>query len=540
MYTVRRSTVNNPRRPQKVVEPPPKKKKTGLIILIIVIIVILILVVVLVVFFLRRRANISNSTSTPTLCKSNADCTGGKKCNVVTGQCIQCFNDTDCSGATPVCNLATATCIAGCTVDSDCSGATPVCDTGAKICVAGCVTNANCTTLTEPICDTVNKTCVGCLFNTDCTGVSEVCEPSSKTCIPGCFNNTDCSGATPVCNLGTNLCVACLANSDCSGATPACDLGTNICVECTNNGDCSGNTPICKIGTKTCVTCLTNADCTAPASICNTTTNVCAECFADSDCTAPDTCNTTTQQCCVETTQSPITNFFKNFIGTIGTGAPLSPYQAALNWGAAFPQDPAKVKASIRIYTLTDVFLGKTPDFTPTNGTNLLQTTILTMTNGTVFHANVGYKFALEIRSGCETWTEISSLNLPFIADGWSCGGNSLPTLPAPTFETGSAPNRTITIGWTSNNAIIGPFAVGICIDRTPAYPNDYDYLFRDVPVTGFFNYSVSVTIPAGPTLTGGTSYFGAWMFKESVCIGLLNSDLNNVFVPYSGTFTAF
>lgn len=531
MYTVRRSTVNNPRRPQKVVEPPPKKKKTGLIVLIIIIIVILIVVVVLVVFFLRRRANASASTSTPTLCKSNADCTGGKKCNVVTGQCIQCFNDTDCSGATPVCNLATATCIAGCTVDSDCSGATPVCDTGAKICVAGCVTSADCTTLAEPICDTVNKTCVGCLFNTDCTGVSEVCEPSSKTCVPGCFDNTDCSGATPVCNLGTNLCVACLANSDCSGATPACDLGTQTCVECTNNGDCSGNTPVCKTATKSCVTCLTNADCTAPASICNTTTNVCAECFTDADCTLPDTCNTTTQQCCVETTQSPITNFA---VSQIGTTAGVNPDYPLMNWVAEFPQDPTKVKAAIRMYSSTGVFLDKTASFTPTANTiNIIQTTDLSsMLNGTLVHSNVSYKWALEIRSGCETWTEISSLGLPFITAGRNCQNGSS-QLQYPDTASASVATRDIALKWPFD---AGTMALGITLDRTPAYPNDYDYIFRNVPsvADGYGGFISTVTIPAGPTLTAGVTTWAAIAFREAPnCLGLISTNNNNSLFYY-------
>jgi hypothetical protein len=529
MYTVRRSTVNNPRRLQKVVEPPPKKKKTGLIVLIIIIIVILIVVVVLVVFFLRRRANASTSTSTPTLCKSNADCTGGKKCNVVTGQCIQCFNDTDCSGATPVCNLATATCIAGCTVDSDCSGATPVCDTGAKICVAGCVTSADCTTIAEPICDTVNKTCVGCLFNTDCTGVSEVCEPSSKTCVPGCFNNTDCSGATPVCNLGTNLCVACLANSDCSGATPACDLGTNICVECTNNANCSGNTPVCKIGTKTCVACLTNTDCTAPASICNTATNVCAECFTDADCTLPDTCNTTTQQCCVETIQAPITSFV--VVQIVNAFFQPVPEEAILECLLNIPQDATKVKAAIRMYSQTGVFIGKSPDFTPLN--NVANTVnMFPMTNGALLHGKVIYKFALEIRSGCETWTEIS----PLTADKSKDCSSAVQYYPNLTGGSASAGSRSISSHYSSQ---LQDTAIAVCLDRGPAYPNDYDYIFRNVPSVsdGYGGYSFTVTIPAGPTITSGVTTYAIWGFKETSCFELATGNLLNSGYHFAGTF---
>ena len=90
-----------------------------------------------------------------------------------------------------------------CTQNTDCSGATPVCDTTSQICVA-------------------------CLASSDCSGDTPVCDTSTESCV-GCLTGSDCSGATPICNTSTNTCVGCASDADCSSTV--CDVDTGSCVD---------------------------------------------------------------------------------------------------------------------------------------------------------------------------------------------------------------------------------------------------------------------------------------------------------------------
>ncbi|MEL6183120.1 MAG: hypothetical protein AAFU79_00755 [Myxococcota bacterium] len=94
-----------------------------------------------------------------------------------------------------------------CQMNTDCSGATPICD-AAGSCVA-------------PLCQT----------NAECSGATPVCEAPGICVEPLCQTNADCSGATPVCDA-PGVCVEplCQTNADCSGATPVCDA-PGICAE---------------------------------------------------------------------------------------------------------------------------------------------------------------------------------------------------------------------------------------------------------------------------------------------------------------------
>nr|HEX4314928.1 choice-of-anchor Q domain-containing protein [Kofleriaceae bacterium] len=66
-----------------------------------------------------------------------------------------------------------------CTHDSDCNGATPVCDTATQTCV-GCLTGSDCSAA-APVCDTTSNTCVGCGSDTDCS--SQVCDVDTGACV---------------------------------------------------------------------------------------------------------------------------------------------------------------------------------------------------------------------------------------------------------------------------------------------------------------------------------------------------------------------
>lgn len=76
-----------------------------------------------------------------------------------------------------------------------------------------------------PVCDDASYTCVGCVKSSDCTNASApVCEASTKTCRP-CAQDDECG--SNVCVAGQ--CVECRSDLQCSGAKQ-CDSTTHTCV----------------------------------------------------------------------------------------------------------------------------------------------------------------------------------------------------------------------------------------------------------------------------------------------------------------------
>ena len=92
-------------------------------------------------------------------CTSDAQCTGGKVCNLVTNRCVQCNTNAECSAG----QFCTNNQCGGCTTDSQCS---------------------------PNICNPVTGGCVQCNSNTDCSG-GQVC--LSNTCQP-CTSDAQCGG----------------------------------------------------------------------------------------------------------------------------------------------------------------------------------------------------------------------------------------------------------------------------------------------------------------------------------------------------------
>lgn len=201
-----------------------------------------------------------------------------------------------CSGATPVCDTVSMTCVE-CLASTDCSGATPVCDTSDNTCV-------ECTTATEA---------------TDCAGNS--CNPSTRECT-----------TTAIGSLGT--CEACISDTECSqgGVSRNCVMtqfmGSNhgtYCVEnpspnCTDPYDNPfmatsvggvSATYCLPPGSATCEVildykedCSVDADCGAPLvadGLCrsNGLADKCSySCSADSDCAGVNSCSTDSPRYC--------------------------------------------------------------------------------------------------------------------------------------------------------------------------------------------------------------------------------------------------
>jgi hypothetical protein len=79
-----------------------------------------------------------NSAGTCQVCDDEDDCSvalGGLHCQRSAGACVQCFDDTQCRGATPHCAPASGQCVA-CLDSADCARAAPFCDPVVHVCSA--------------------------------------------------------------------------------------------------------------------------------------------------------------------------------------------------------------------------------------------------------------------------------------------------------------------------------------------------------------------------------------------------------------------
>lgn len=134
--------------------------------------------------------------------------------------------------------------------DNACSGQTPVCDVATDTCVE-CLNNNDCG---SDVCDTTTKACVECLGDQDCT--DGVCLTQANTednaCVE-CKGNGECLTAEASLCSAANECSACAADADCSHLTNLGQCVSGTCRECTTeteDADCGGN--VCDPTTYTC------------------------------------------------------------------------------------------------------------------------------------------------------------------------------------------------------------------------------------------------------------------------------------------------
>jgi hypothetical protein len=226
------------------------------------------------------------------------------------GLCVQCTDETTCSGATPQCNTTTKQCVpcvgegvrtgacnadqvcnslnlcVQCLTDAQCDGETPRCNTATNTCVA-CLNSAQCGSPTASRCNTASYTCATCNSDAQCESDLPFC--SSGRCV-SCKDDSQCGGDR--CDPNTGTCVNCLGNGDCGDDTLArCDTNSHTCAGCNANNQCGvrfGNRQLCRIDQGTCVECVQNAQCAADtqASRCEQSTGLCSPCRADADCLA--------------------------------------------------------------------------------------------------------------------------------------------------------------------------------------------------------------------------------------------------------------
>lgn len=144
-----------------------------------------------------------------------------------------------------------------CGADAGCS-APLVCDTSGE-CVE-CFTDSHCGGA-SPACDSITRRCVPCRGAIGCTSPS-VCSPSAPVCVVPCVDGNDCPGFIDSCR--STVCSACSDADDCARGM-FCDVPHGRCVACLSDEHCGGQTPKCHQAIGLCEACIRNADCTAGA-----------------------------------------------------------------------------------------------------------------------------------------------------------------------------------------------------------------------------------------------------------------------------------
>lgn len=235
-------------------------------------------------------------------CRTDSHCGSGLHCKIDPdprrNACVECVQRSHCPGG-QVCDGSSNECTTTCTGPGQCNDREKgICSnlaTGAAtgVCVE-CLDNSVCSGST-PQCDTVRKKCVQCVDDSVCNG--RVCS-SYNRCVE-CVDDMRCGGTTPNCDLDSNTCVACLNNAQClSPESSKCNTATNECEPCTDDIQCEPGLPVCSNGR--CVACKDDSTCTDPAaSHCDTGTGTCVACLNDAQCTQPGAprCDTTTRTC---------------------------------------------------------------------------------------------------------------------------------------------------------------------------------------------------------------------------------------------------
>ncbi len=237
------------------------------------------------------------------LCTTDANCPPDKRCNTLTGVCIDgnrsCRDDSQCQSIGKRCHpmrqecvdcfapehcTAPAMCIDGacttpgqmsCRQDSECSPPNTVCEF--QQCVLGCGQVGSAISCGPgQVCDSQTGRCKAapssCVNDTDCGPPTQVCEGS--ICVLGCAQpgGLTCTGGQ-VCNAQTGRCGgtgSCVNDSDCGAPARICE--NNSCVPgCNHGGSCNAG-EVCDTNTGRCQMlpgqCMNDAQCNPPNTVC--------------------------------------------------------------------------------------------------------------------------------------------------------------------------------------------------------------------------------------------------------------------------------
>ena len=94
-----------------------------------------------------------------------------------------------------------------------------------------------------PVCDPDSKTCVGCLPSDDKCPAGQVCDMATMACQDGCKADTECD-APKLCDPTSHLCVSCTGDAQCDPGSVCNSVGE--CVSgCSDAAPCGGGQACC-------------------------------------------------------------------------------------------------------------------------------------------------------------------------------------------------------------------------------------------------------------------------------------------------------
>lgn len=178
-------------------------------------------------------------------CLSGGDCGAAQPaCDPFAGECRQCLADSDCSsGNQNICDPLEFECVDACTSDADCDQINddlPTCDVATGQCIQ-CDDDTQCPN-DEPICN-ARGVCVECGTDMDCGAGEPFCIETRGRCRE-CLDSSHCGVAAPYCI--DFECAECLTSAECPVSQPLCNTDGE-CEACQGicPGDCPEGTVIC-------------------------------------------------------------------------------------------------------------------------------------------------------------------------------------------------------------------------------------------------------------------------------------------------------
>lgn len=209
----------------------------------------------------------------------------------VDGSCVDVPSSCPCPLET-YCDLATSTCVVGCTSDENCSTGR-ICYVDVRECRDGCRDDDWCPS--GQICDDLSCR-VGCRGDGDCSGANVICDVTTYECRTGCRSDADCTGADEICDLSTNVCrTGCRNDGEC-GSEEICDSGSSTCRPGCREDDGCNSGRICEAGS--CRDGCRTDDTCGDEAVCDPASHTCvAGCRNDEGCRDGRICDEETLLC---------------------------------------------------------------------------------------------------------------------------------------------------------------------------------------------------------------------------------------------------
>lgn len=177
----------------------------------------------------------------PDYCDGDPDCTDPKKpvCDQANHLCVPCTSDNHCDPG-QLCNLASHTCLNGCSQGHACAPDGGICEQDAGLCV-DCLADSDCLDPAKPRCDSASHRCFPCNPTNDNCPWSTYCalQAGEYKCASGCKADPDCNPQAPDGGLGGDDDGG-VPDGGMGGGKPMlyCEVAKHMCVQCTTDEHC--------------------------------------------------------------------------------------------------------------------------------------------------------------------------------------------------------------------------------------------------------------------------------------------------------------